>query len=341
MPRTGLACATACLLAFASAAMPMGASAQEPFFKGKEINLVIGVLPGGGYDLYARLLGRHWGKHIPGNPTVVPRNMDGAGSKVAGVHLFSIAPKDGTTVGAVENGLPFEPLFSEGKHQFDPVKFGWVGNLNKEVNMLVFWHTAGANSIKDVQQREFVVAASAGAGSSNTMPKILNELIGTKIKVVTGYKTSADGFLAMERGEVHGRGLYYSTMLAGQRDNYEAGRLKILLQLALEKHPKLPDVPFVLDLAKTPEDRKLMELLFASLTIGRPVLAPPGLAAERLKILRDSFDAAMADSELLAEAEKRKMEIVPMKGADVEKIINQVYAAPPELVARAKKMEIH
>jgi tripartite-type tricarboxylate transporter receptor subunit TctC len=172
------------------------------------------------------------------------------------------------------------------------------------------------------------------------MPKILNELIGTKLKIVTGYKSSADGLLAMERGEVHGRGLYYSTLLAGQRDNYQAGRLKILVQVALEKHPALPDVPFIMDYARSPQDRKLMELLFASLTIGRPIIAPPGLPAERLKILRDSFDATVVDPEFLAEAEKRRMEVVPMKGAEVEKIIRDMYASAPDLVARAKTLEI-
>jgi tripartite-type tricarboxylate transporter receptor subunit TctC len=139
--------------AIVSAGLSNSAAAQEPFFKGKEFNLIIGVPPGGGYDLYARLLARHWGKHIPGNPTVIPRNMDGAGSKVAGVHIYTVAPKDGTSVAAVENGMRFEPLFMQGKHPFEPVNFGWIGNLNKEVNMLVFWHTVDVTSIKDLQQR--------------------------------------------------------------------------------------------------------------------------------------------------------------------------------------------
>jgi tripartite-type tricarboxylate transporter receptor subunit TctC len=315
------------------------ASASEPFFKGKQVNLIIGLNPGGGYDVYARLLGRHWGKHLPGNPQIIARTMHGAGSRIAAGHIYNVAPRDGLTVGAVVNGLPFEPLFTEEKLTFDPTKFTWIGNINKEVNLLVVARRSAVMSMQDLMQgKELVVASSGGAGSANTMPRILNTLLNTKIKIISGYKSSADGFLAMQRGEVDGRGMYWSSLLATQRDLYDSGDLRILVQIGLEKHPDLNDVPLVLDLARTPEDRRLMELLFASLTIGRPVLAPPGLPTERVNELQTSFDATVSDPELLAEARKIGVEVTPMSGSAVAAIINELYRSPPEIVLRAKTL---
>jgi tripartite-type tricarboxylate transporter receptor subunit TctC len=315
------------------------ASATEPFYKGKQVNLIIGLNPGGGYDVYARLLGRHWGKHLPGNPQIVARTMHGAGSRIAAGHIYNVAPRDGLTVGAVVNGLPFEPLFTDEKLTFDPTMFTWVGNINKEVNLLVVSRRSEIKSMKDLLAgKELVVASSGGAGSANTMPRILNTLLNTKIKIISGYKSSADGFLAMQRGEVDGRGMYWSSLLATQKDLYDSGDLRILVQIGLEKHPDLNDVPLVLDMAKTPEDRRLMELLFASLTIGRPVLAPPGLSAERVADLQRSFDATVADPDLLAEARKIGIEVTPMNGPDVATIINELYKSPAAIVARAKTL---
>lgn len=328
------------LLAVTCAALSSSAVANDGYYKGKQVTLIIGVNPGGGYDLYARLLGRHWGRHLPGNPTVVPRNMHGAGSKIAAQHLYNVAPKDGTTVGAVVNGLPFEPIFSDEKVTgFDPVKFAWIGNINKEVNLLVVSDKSGVTSFDQLLKgHELIVASSGGAGSANTMPRILNSVLGTKMKVIAGYKSSADGFLAMERGEVHGRGMYWSSLMATQREGYESGKLKILLQIGIEGHSEIKGVPLVLDMAKTEDDRKLMEVLFASLTIGRPVLAPPGMPPERVEMLRKSFDAVVADADLHADARKQRMEVVPMTGLAVEAMINKIYQSHPAILARAKSM---
>ena len=186
--------------------------------------------------------------------------------------------------------------------------------------------------------KELVVASSGGAGSANTMPRILNTLLNTRIKIISGYKSSADGFLAMQRGEVDGRGMYWSSLLATQKDLYDSGDLRILVQIGLEKHPDLKDVPLVLDMARTPEDRRLMELLFASLTIGRPVLAPPGLPSDRVADLQNSFDATVSDPELLAEARKIGIEVTPMNGPAVAAIINELYKSPAAVVARAKTL---
>lgn len=323
-----------CLLAPAAAT-----AADDGFYKGKQVNLIIGLNPGGGYDVYARLLGRHWGKHLPGNPQVIPRTMHGAGSRIAAGHIFNVAPKDGTSVGAVVNGLPFEALFTDDKLNFDPVKFTWVGNINKEVNLLVVSKRSNIESMQDLLAgKELVVASSGGAGSANTMPRILNTLLGTRIKIISGYKSSADGFLAMQRGEVDGRGMYWSSLLATQKELYDSGELRILVQIGLDKHPDLKTTPLVLDMAKTPEDRRLMELLFASLTIGRPILAPPDLPKERVEDLQKSFDATVADPELLAEARKLGLEVTPMSGPEVDRIIKDLYRSPPHIVARAKKL---
>ena len=315
------------------------AAADEPFYKGKQVNLIIGLNPGGGYDVYARLLARHWGKHLLGNPQIVARTMHGAGSRIAAGHMYNVAPRDGLTVSAVVNGLPFEPLFTEEKLTFDPTKFTWVGNINKEVNLLVVSRRSEVTSMEDLLAgKHLVVASSGGAGSANTMPRILNTLLDTKVKIIARYKSAADGFLAMQRGEVDGRGMYWSSLLATQKNLYERGELRILVQIGLEKHPDLRDVPLALEMAKTPEDRQLMELLFASLTIGRPVLAPPGLSAERTAELQRSFDAAVADPELLAEAHKIGIEVTPMSGPSVAAIINELYKTPAYIVARAKTL---
>jgi len=311
---------------------------EKPFYADKQIKMIIGVPPGGGYDIYARLLARHMGAYLPGKPLIISQQMPGAESLVATNYLYNVAPRDGTVIGSVVNGILFEPLLSgKGNVNYDIMKFSWIGNLNKEVNLLTVWHTVPVNSFQDIQKRETILAATVGgSGTSNTFPKILNEMLGAKIKVISGYSSSAQGFLAMQRGEVEGRGMYWSSLIAAQRDLYERGEIKILLQTGLEKHPDLPNVPFALDLARNKDDRALMELLFSSLTLGRPIFAPPDIPAQRFRELRAAFDLAVKDENFQADAARMKIEANSSSGSEVEHVLRQVYATPPDIIKRAR-----
>jgi len=310
----------------------------SPFYADKQVKLIIGVPPGGGYDIYARLLARHLGRYLPGKPVIISQQMPGAESLVATNYLYSMAPRDGTVIGSVVNGILFEPLLSgKGQANYDILKFSWIGNLNKEVNLLTVWHTVPVKTFSDLKNRETILAATVGgSGTSNTFPKILNEMLDTKIKVISGYSSSAQGFLAMQRGEVEGRGMYWSSLIAAQRDLYERGEIKILLQTGLEKHPDLPNIPFALDLARNADDRALMELLFSSLTIGRPIFAPPELPAERLHDLRAAFDKTVKDEQFQFDASRMKIEANASTGSEVEQILKHVYSTPPVIVERAR-----
>ena len=313
---------------------------EAPFYAEKQVKMIIGVPPGGGYDIYARLLVRHMGAYLPGKPLIISQQMPGAESLVATNYLYNVAPRDGTVIGSVVNGILFEPLLSgKGNVNYDIMKFSWIGNLNKEVNLLTVWHTVPVNSFQDIQKRETILAATVGgSGTSNTFPKILNEMLGAKIKVISGYSSSAQGFLAMQRGEVEGRGMYWSSLIAAQRDLYERGEIKILLQTGLEKHPDLPNVPFALDLARNEDDRALMELLFSSLTLGRPIFAPPDIPAQRLDELRAAFDLTVKDERFQTDAARMKIEANSSSGPEVEHVLRQVYATPPAIVKRAREI---
>jgi len=309
-----------------------------PFYAEKQVKLVIGHHTGGGYDIYARLLARHLGQFLPGKPVIVSQYMPGAESLVATNYIYSMAPRDGTVIGSVVNGILFEPLLSpKGQSNFDILKFSWIGNLNKEVNLLTVWHTVPIKTFADLKNRETILAATVGgSGTSSTFPKILNQLLETKIRVISGYSSSAQGFLAMQRGEVEGRGMYWSSLIAAQRDLYERGEIKILLQTGLEKHPDLPNVPFALDLARNADDRALMELLFSSLTIGRPIVAPPELPAEKLNDLRAAFDETVKNEQFQADASRMKIEANASTGSEVEQILKHIYATPPAIIERAR-----
>jgi tripartite-type tricarboxylate transporter receptor subunit TctC len=330
----------ACILAasFVTAAATAAAQTPEEFFRGKSLTFVIGYAPGSGYDLYARLLARHYGASIPGAPNIVAQNMPGAGSLQAANFIYEIAPKDGTHFGMTGRGTPMTPLLGGRGARFkDDKSFTWIGSMNNEVSVCVAWHTSGAKTIQDAMQRELTTAAtSLGADDTTVFPAVLNAMIGTKFKWITGYPGGAAMNLAMERGEAHGRcGWSWSSVKSTQADWLKDGRISILLQLSLAKHPDLPNVPSIMDFAKSEEQRRVLELIFSRQVMGRPVLAPPGVPADRVKALRDAFDATMKDPAFLADAEKGKWEITPVRGEDIELLMARVYATPKEIVARA------
>jgi tripartite-type tricarboxylate transporter receptor subunit TctC len=320
--------------AFALAGHP--ADAQD-FFKGKQIKLIVGSGSGGGYDAYARLLARHWPDHIPGKPEIVVQNLPGAGSLKAMNYIANAAPKDGLSVGAVQNSIGYEPMMgiSGGKEnaQFDPLKVNWLGSMAKEVAVTVFWNPSPVHSFKELTEKE-VTTGSSGAATSNTIyARLMNATAGTKFNVVHGYTGQTEIFLAMERGEVQGSaGPFYSTVKSGRGDWLKDGKITPIVQIALEKHPELPNVPLILDFAKTAEDRQEMELAVASLLMGRPYVLPSGVPADRVRILGESFMAAAKDPKLMAEAEKAKLEVDPIDGKAVHQLLEKMYKTPQPII---------
>jgi tripartite-type tricarboxylate transporter receptor subunit TctC len=313
-----------------------GAQTPAEFYKGKTVELYIGYSAGGGYDIYARTLARFLGKHIPGNPSVVPKNMTGAGSLLLTNWLYNVAPKDGTAIGAIGRGTGFDPILGNTKAQFDGPKFNWLGSANNEVSVCVAWHTTGVVKFEDLLTKELVVGGTGAAADTDQFPRITNGVLGTKFKIVTGYPGGNEVGLAMERGEVQGRcGWSWSSVRATNFNWYKEKKINVLMQLALEKHPDLPDVPLVVDLAKTDDQRKVLELIFARQVMGRPFLAPPGVPQDRVEALRKAFMDTLRDKEFLEVAEKAKLEINPVSGAEIQKLVTKLYATPKELTKMA------
>jgi tripartite-type tricarboxylate transporter receptor subunit TctC len=312
--------------------------AQSPaeFYKGKNIELYIGYSIGGGYDLYARVLARHIGKHIPGNPTIVPKNMEGAGSLRLANWLARVAPRDGTVFGTVGRGVPFDPLLGLPGTQFKAPDFSWIGSANNEVSICTSWGTSQITKIEDVFTKQMIIGGTGPSDDTVQFPEVLNGVLGTKFKIISGYPGGNDVVLAMERGEVEGRcGWSWSTITATHPDWVKDKKIHLLVQLALEKHPDLPNVPVIVDLAKTTEQRQIIKLIFARQVVGRPYLAPPGIPKDRLEILRKAFMETMVDKDFLADANKSKLEIAPVTGDKVEALVKEIYETPPAVAQKA------
>jgi len=305
------------------------------FYRGKTVDLYIGYSVGGGYDAYARLVARHMGKHIPGNPTVVPKNMAGAGSLRLANWLYNVAQKDGTAMGAVSRGAPFDPMFSPADAQFDSTKFNWLGSANDEVSVCTTWHTSGIATVQEMLSKPVVMGGSGGAADTDQFVHVLNGVFGAKMKLISGYPGGNEVNLAMERSEVQGRcGWSWSSVMSTHPQWYKDKKINVTVQLSLSKHPDLPNVPLVLDLARTDQERQILTLVFARNVMGRPFVAPPGVPAERVAALREAFLATLKDPALLAEAEKGLMEINPVPGDQTQKIVLDAYQTPPDIVKK-------
>jgi tripartite-type tricarboxylate transporter receptor subunit TctC len=312
--------------------------AQTPaeFYKGKSIDLEIGYSTGGAYDVYARLIARHIGKHIPGNPTVVPKNMEGAGSLRLANWLYNTAPRDGTVFGTIGRGLAFDPLLGAKGTQFDATKFTWLGSGNNEVSVCVSWRDSGVNNFDDLRTKVLTVGGTGGGSDSDQFPKILNGILGTRMKLISGYPGGNDVSLAMERGEVQGRcGWSWSSVKATHADWVAQKKINILAQLSLAQHPDLPNIPLVLDKAKTDEQKQVLKLIFARQVMGRPFLAPPGIPKDRADALKKAFTETMQDPEFRVEAQRMDLEVSPVDAATVEKLVTEVYKVSPEIAAKA------
>ncbi len=312
--------------------------AQSPadFYKGKNVDLFIGYSAGGGYDLYARMLARYMGKHIPGNPTVVPKNYEGAGSLRLANWLYNVAPKDGTTFGLIGRGTGFDPLLGNKGAQFDATKFTWIGSANNEVSICAAWHTSGITKFEDLLTKELIVGGTSSSADTDQFPKVVNGVLGTRMRIITGYPGGNDIGLAMERGEVQGRcGWSWSSVKSTHQKWYDEKKFSILMQLALEKHADLPNIPLIVDLAKTDEQRQILKLIFARQVMGRPFLAPPGVPSDRAAALRKAFMDTMKDKDFLADSEKAQMEITPVSGEDIEKLVKELHTTPPDIAQKA------
>ena len=326
---------TALILMFAASAV----RAQSDFYKGKNVDIYIGYSVGGAYDLYARFLARHMGKHIPGNPNVVPKNMEGAGSLRLANWLYNVAPKDGTAFGIIGRGTGFDPLLGNKAAQFDATKYTWIGSANNEVSICVAWHTSPVKKFDDLLTHELIVGGTSSSADTDQFPRITNGVLGTKMKVVTGYPGGNEIGLAMERGEVHGRcGWSWSSVKSTHQKWLDDKKFNILVQLALEKHSDLPQVPLIVDLAKTDEQRQILHLIFARQVMGRPFAAPPNVPPARAKALRDAFMATMQDKDFLADAAKAQMEITPVPGEEIQKLVTTIYGVAPEIAKKTSAM---
>ena len=323
--------------------LPVGeARAQTDFFAGKQISLLIGTTAGGGYDAYGRLVARHIGRHIPGQPAVVAKNMPGAGGLASANYLYNRAPKDGTEILIVQNGLPFERLFHslspEGKNAlFDATKFGWIGSATQTVFVTVTWHGSGIRTLQDASAKETILGASTTSSDSYVLAMLSNNLLGTKFKVVHGYAGATEVSLAVENGEVQGEAGKDWTTLTSTKPQWIRDKLiNILVQMGMRAHPDLKGVPMAIDLARSPQDREIMEVVFAKYGMARPFFTAPGVPPERLALLRRAFNATMSDPVLIAEASKLGMEITPVRGEDVEALVGKMMATPDDLAARAR-----
>ena len=321
-----------------------GASAQQSAdiftLKDKAFSLYIGSGPGGGYDQYGRLLARHIGRYLPGAPTVIPRNMPGGSGREVMNHIYNIAPKDGTAIAITLHAVPFDPLFGGKATKIDANRVTWIGSMNADTNVCISWHAAPFRSFADIERNPLIVGSPGSSSANSVLPKLLNKLADTKLKIVEGYQGSAAIFLAMQRGEVEGTcGVTWDQVKAPPYKELLDGKKIIpLIQFAMDRSPDLPDVAFIMELAKTEADRQLAGLILGSNKMGRPIFAPPDLPSDRVEILRRAFDAVMKDPELLADASKMGIAVGPVNGIEVESLVKRLYVTPESVVEAARQI---
>jgi tripartite-type tricarboxylate transporter receptor subunit TctC len=321
-------------------AQPVAAQSVAEFYKGKTINMIVGGSEGGGYDTMARAISRHIGKHIPGNPAIVVRNMPGASGMAATNHLFNVAEKDGTVMGLLQNNNPLAQLFGNKAVRFDATKFNWLGTPSVEVAVVVIWHTVPVNSVDDLRTKETSMGASGVQSGQAFVGRLLNATLGTKMRVVPGYKGMGDIFLAMDRGEVDGYpGVFYSALAATRPDWLPKKQAKVIVQFGSLPLKELPGVPFATDLAKNADDKLLMEAAAARQALGRPLALPPGVSADRVAAMRKALTDTFADPAFIEDAKKNRMEVnAPQTGQEVQDLIVRVSATPAHVVERLQQL---
>ena len=314
------------------------AETVEEFFSGKQIKFVVGSAGGGGYEFYSRLIIPYLSRHLPGHPLFVMQEMPGAAGMVAANYLYNIARHDGSEIGMVGRGVGIEPLLDPKDRgpRYVASKFNWIGSPQQEVGLVFMRLPSPIATMQDLKTHELIVSGTTSAAAPSYYPRLLNALLGTRFKVVEGYKSSQEALLALERGEVEGHcsGSLSVTLRARMKPLVEAGKVKILAQLGREKDPDYPDVPLILDLAATPADRQILELAFTQQVMAWPLVGPPGVPAERIEALRDAFDATMRDPDFLAEAARQRLVVNPVSGEKIAGLLDRIYASPKEMLDR-------
>jgi tripartite-type tricarboxylate transporter receptor subunit TctC len=325
------------LAAYVLTASPSAADPVADFYRGKTLSMVVATSPGGDYDARGRLLARHMGRHLPGQPGIIVRNMPGAVGLQAANWLATQAPRDGTVLHMIMQNMSAHQALGGHGVEFDTRRFLWIGNTTDSPNVINSWHTTGIRTIEEVKARELIVGAPGTATASVYYPKVMNALVGTKFKIVSGYPGGNDVNLAMERGEVGGRGANSWASWKSTRPQWIAdNKIHILVQIGLKRHPDLADVPLLTELAANEEDRQVLAFISADTGITRAVVTTPDVPPERVAALRHAFDATMKDPEFLAEAEKAKMDISPSSGEEAQKVADSIVDTPAAVLARAK-----
>ncbi|MCH8916685.1 MAG: hypothetical protein IIC52_01375 [Proteobacteria bacterium] len=322
------------------AAQGGGAAAQslEKFFKGKKVSMYISSGAGGTNDAYARIVARHLAGHLPGKPRILPRNKPGAGGLIAAKYLYRVARKDGTVMGVVQRSVAAQPILGIKAADYDARKFNWLGSPTSEVSTGIIWYTSPLKTLEDTMKTPLIVGSSGIATDTGAFPRVLNYFIGTKFKIVHGYKSGSDISLALERKEVHGRlGWSWSSIKSRAPDLLRDKKMRVFVQMGLKPAPDLPGVPMALDYAKTPADRRAMEIIFAATTIGWPALLPPGVPAKTVKAFRTAYDATMADPKFIKDTTRRRLPVNPVTGLEIHKILDRIYAFPAADIALARK----
>jgi len=312
------------------------AQTPEQFYAGKIIDFVIGYPPGGSNDIWARLLARHIGKHIPGKPAVVPKNTPGAGSFLALNTVYGVSPKDGTVlaIGAPTAALD-EKLGTQGV-RFKTAELNWVGRVDSLINIVFMWHTSKVKTFADAQKVESTLSGTGAGSTVSIYPTVMNNVFGTKFKLIMGYKGSADAQLAVERGEVEGHSTSWVAVKVGHPEWRPTSKISILVQFSLKRHPELPEIPTAVDLARSDEERQILSAIMAAAEVGSAFFTTPGVPADRLNALRRAFDATMQDKEFLADVEKTKLSVSPMRGEDLQQLVKQVSDLPPNLLEKVR-----
>jgi tripartite-type tricarboxylate transporter receptor subunit TctC len=337
MRKTLLGIVASCATLLASAGLCL-ADPIEDFYKGRTIKFIVGSNTGGSYDTYSRLLAAYLGKHLPGHPAVVVENMPGASGTKSVNYLADVAPKDGSVIGMFNQSMPQRQMFEPDMIHVDLSKFSWVGAMNASTNVFIVWHTSGIRTVEDAKKKPVMMGALSTVGGNAVYPLLLNYFFGTKFKVVLGYAGGNTIQLAMERGEVDGRGaVVWSGLKAGWPHWVKEKKINVLMQVGLEKEPDLPDVPLFTDLARTPEEKTIFRFISSDAAMGFPVTAPPGIPAERLAALRKAFLEAMKDPEFLKIVDERKLEIQVISGEEVQRVVQDMTSTPKEIIAKIQK----
>lgn len=325
-----------CIVFGAVAVLTAFSARADPYFQGKTIAVVTSTGAGGTYDVTARLIARHMPRYIPGNPTMIVQNMPGGGNVLATNFMYAVAPRDGTTIASIHNAIPLHQVLDGRGVRYDAAKFNWLGSTGPETEVIIVWHTAGVNTIEQAKEKEIILGGTGAGSGLVIIPTAMNNLLGTKFKMVMGYKSSEDINLALQRGEVQARAFSLVSITSQRADWIKEKKISFLVQVGAKRDKDLPDVPLLTELAASDEQREILKLISSAPRLGRPYIAPPGVPADRLAILRNAFDATLNDKAFLAEAEKLQMDIDPMRADETARIVGDVINAPPDLVAKAK-----